>query len=220
MTSIIKRSIREGVPLIAGGAIWLCLGPSLLIGAGVYAPLLLIPVVLWVCAARNDYLRARLAGARAPTAHEHVVMAPALTIMCRAQHGPPLVTLVVRGADRQLVATAIGHRTVMAPSGLIDALAHGAIGPVEAAATLIHAAATVRSGRTRPRPLRALLRAPWLLPSRMCAAVARVWPPAHVIVTAWRGRAIPGVVASTNFVLSGHTVMAALTTLIIGLSYG
>ncbi|QKE85106.1 hypothetical protein [Arthrobacter sp. NEB 688] len=220
MRSTTHCVLREGVPLAAGAALWLCVLPLVLDRAGGFAPLIPVAVAAWIAAARGDFLRARLAGGRAPTAHERLLLAPAVSIMCRAQHGPPLVTLLVRRGDRSLIATGAGHRTVMVPLGLIDALARRAVTPHQAAATLIHSAASVRTGRTRLHPLLALLRAPWLLLASATAAAVRGLAPSPLIVHAWRLRAVPGGIAIANFALSHHLPMAVMTALVVGLSYG
>lgn len=220
MRSTIHRVLREGLPLTAGTGLWLCVLPLVLHRAGGFAPVIPVAVTAWVAAARRDSLRARLAGGRAPTAHELFLLAPAVSIMCRAQHGPPLVALLVRRGDRGIIATAVGHRTVLVPAGLIDALARRTVTPHQAAATLIHNAATVRSGRTRPHPLRTLLRAPWLLLAGATAAAVRTLAPSRLVASTWRLRAVPGGIATANFALSEHPLMAVVTMLVVALSYG
>lgn len=216
----VRRALCEAVPLLSGAAIWLCVLPPLLARTGTFALVSLVVIALSVAAGRNERLSAYLAGGRTPTPDEQTLLAPAVTLMCRAQHGPPIVTLLVRRGDRDLTADTAGCRTVIAPEGLLNALARGTISPPEAAATLIHGAATVLSGRTQPRPLRAVVRAPWDLLSSAAAATVRALPRGPLITGMWHLRAVPGGIAVTNCALSGHPLMALVTAVIVGLSYG
>ncbi|WP_207025246.1 hypothetical protein [Phycicoccus sp. DTK01] len=216
----VRRALLEAVPLMSGAAIWLCVLPPLLARIGTFAVIPLAVLALSVAAGRHERLSAYFAGGRTPTPDEQTLLAPALTLMCRAQHGPPIVTLLVRRGDRNLTADTSGRRTVIAPGGLLNALARGTISPPEAAATLIHGAATVLSGHTRPRLLRAVVRAPWDLLAGGAAATVRALPGGPLICGMWHLRALPGGLAVTNSALTGHPVMAVVTAVIVGLSYG
>ncbi len=216
----VRRALREAVPLMSGAAIWLVVLPPFLARIGTFASVPLAVLALFVTTGRHERLSAYLAGGRTPTPDEQTLLAPALTLMCRAQHGPPIVTLLVRRGDGDLTADTSGRRTVIAPEGLLSALARGTISPPEAAATLIHGAANVLSGRTRPRPLRAVVRAPWDLLSAAAAAAIRALPRGPLITGLWHLRAVPGGLAVGNCTLSGHPLMAVVTAVIVGLSYG
>lgn len=216
----VRRALREAVPLLSGAAIWLCVLPPFLARIGTFASVPLAVLALFVTTGRHERLSAYLAGGRTPTPDEQTLLAPALTLMCRAQHGPPIVTLLVRRGDRDLTADTSGRRTVIAPEGLLGALARGTISPPEAAATLIHGAANVLAGHARPRPLRAVVRAPWDVLSAGAAAIVCVLPRGQLITGMWHLRAVPGGLAVTNFALTGHPLMAVVTAVIVGLSYG
>ncbi len=146
---------------------------------------------------------ALLLGARRARGAELDVLAPAVTALCRARLGPPLIEVRVRQAS-PAAAAGIGRRTVVVTSGLIGALADGALPPGQAAAVIGHAAAVVRAGLVRSDPLLAAWSTPWLLLQRVVRGITTAGRRFPFAAAGWRLRGVVIAVAAAQAVHAGH----------------
>ncbi|MCB2176354.1 MAG: hypothetical protein KQH57_11145 [Actinomycetales bacterium] len=146
---------------------------------------------------------ALLLGARRAQRADLDALAPAMTAPCRVRLGPPLIEVRVRRGS-PVAAAGVGRRTVVVTSGLIDALADGALPPGQAAAVIGHAVAVVRSGLVRSDPLLAAWSAPWLLLARLVRGITRAGRRFPFVAAGWRLRGVVIAVAVAQALHAGH----------------
>lgn len=140
-----------------------------LAGAILFVGGLAVGVLLGAGAGESAAARVLLAS-RPARAEELDLLAGALTLLCRAQLGPPLIRLRVRPGEHAVAAGGFGRRTVVVSAGLLDAVERGHLSQDQAAAVIAHAAALARGGWVRNDPVIGF----WSLPWQMIAAVAQV----------------------------------------------
>jgi hypothetical protein len=156
---------------------------------------------------------------RRPRPDELDDLVPALTLLCRAGLGPPLVELRVRRGVA-ITTGGAGRRTVLVSTGLLDAIAAGDLPPDQAAALLIHAAARVRAGAHRHELLLTWLAGPWLaLRAVARAGSARAHRRLPVLAAAWRLRAVVLVIAVAQAVAASHLWLACGIVVLGACSY-
>lgn len=175
-------------------------------------------VLLW-CGVGEGVAGRALLGARPPNDVESDVLAPAVTLLCRAALGPPLVRVRIQPRDLALVAQPWGHCTVVVPRGLVLAVHQGRVSHEQAAASVAHAAGTCRRGMTRGRPALALWCLPWLLLEEIVAALARGLRGFPLLRLAWHARFVVASVAVAQTALGGRLWLAAVVTGIAGATY-
>ena len=159
-----------------------------------------------------------LHGTRPPTEVEAAVLAPAVTLLCRAALGPPLVRVRVQPSDPGLLARPWGHATVVVPRGLILAVHQGRVSHEQAAASLAHAAGTCRAGLTRGMPALALWCLPWLLLERVAMAAGGLRS-SPLLRLAWHGRCVVASIAVAQTALGGHPWLAVVVAGIAAATY-
>jgi hypothetical protein len=160
-----------------------------------------------------------LHGARAPTHVEAVVLGPAMTLLCGAALGPPLVRVRIQPRNLGLLAQPWGHATVVVPRGLVVAVFHGRVSHEQAAASLAHASGTCRSGTTGWLPALALWCLPWLLIEEIVAGAVMGTRSSPMLRLAWRTRFVVAAIAVTQNVLDGRLWLAAVVTGIVAATY-
>jgi hypothetical protein len=140
--AVLPATVSTVVLLVAAGSMPTPPALALVCGVGAATLLLLFGV--------GEQLACRtLHGTRSPTAAEAAVMAPAITRVCAAGLGPPLVRVTVQPHGQGLVAYPCGGATVVVPRALIVAVHHGRVSHEQAAASIAHAAAICSAGLTR-----------------------------------------------------------------------
>jgi hypothetical protein len=115
-------------------------------------------------------------------------MAPAITRVCAAGLGPPLVRVAVQPHGQGLVAFACGGSTVVVPRALVLAVHHGRVSHEQAAASIAHAAAICSAGLTRGQVALAVWCLPWVALEGVVAAAGRMLRGS--LCCGWRG--VPG----------------------------
>ncbi|KGN41011.1 hypothetical protein [Knoellia aerolata] len=160
-----------------------------------------------------------LHGARAPTQVEAVVLGPAMTLLCGAALGPPLVRVRVQPRNLGLLAQPWGHATVVVPRGLVLAVFHGRVRHEQAAANLAHAAGTCRSGATGGLPAMALWCLPWLLLEEIVTVAGRGMRSSPMLRLAWHTRFVVAAIAVAQNVLGGRLWLAAVVAGIAAATY-
>lgn len=215
----LTKSLAVGPDLVVSTTLaWLltCLAPVPVGGAAtITAALMTVAIV----SGRGEPLAAAaLLASRRTRPDERNDLAPALTQLCRAGLGPPVIDLRVRRADA-ITATGAGRRTVVISTGLIAAVADGRLPAGQAAAVMAHAASLVRAGLVRSDLLIGL----WCLPVRLLRAVAspatRLAHRSRSAVLAWRARGLVTAVAIVQAAAGGHVGLAAGLLVIGVLSY-
>jgi hypothetical protein len=160
-----------------------------------------------------------LHGARSPTAAEAAVLAPAITRVCAAGLGPPLVTVAVQPHGHGLVAFACGGSTVVVPRDFVVAVHHGRVSHEQAAASIAHAAAICSAGLTRGQLALTVWCLPWVALEGVVAAAGRMLRGIALLRLAWRARGIVAAIAVAQNAAGGHPWMAAVLAALIGATY-
>lgn len=146
-------------------------------------------------------------------------LAPALTLLCRAGLGPPLIELRVRPGVPAVMAGGMGRRTAVISSGLLEALADGALPQEQAAAVIGHAAALTRSGWVRCDAVIAFWSLPWQLLHAVVTVVATIGRRLPLTTLAWRARAVVIAIAVVQHLQQGLPALAVLIGVVGALSY-
>lgn len=137
------------VPLFMSAPMWLVIG-ELALGwygpvrqLGRYGPAALTLVVVLLLAAAagtgpgERWLARVFLRARAPRLHQRHTLASVAEVLLR--HGvPPQRFELLIGPGQQIDVTALGRRTVVVSSGLVDAVWSGQLRPQQAAAVITH----------------------------------------------------------------------------------
>ena len=160
-----------------------------------------------------------LHGARSPTAAEAAVLAPAITRVCAAGLGPPLVRVVVQPHGHGLLPFACGGSTVVVPRDLVVAVHHGRVSHEQAAASIAHAASICSAGLTRGQLTLAVWCLPWVGLEGVVAAAGRMLRGIALLRLAWRARVIVAGIAVAQNAAGGHPWMAVVLAALIGATY-
>jgi len=150
---------------------------------------------------------------------EQAALAPALTLLCSGQLGPPLVQMWVCSSDRRAVAEAVGRRTVVVAVGVLDALQDGRLNPAQAAAVIGHAAALVRDGWVRHDLAIAYWSLPWLTLRAIAHGLSATVGRLPLIALAWRLRIVLVTIAVVQAVQQGWPWVAAMLGVLGAVSY-
>ncbi len=200
---------------------------GLLVAAGALPALPALALVCGVCAATallrygvGEQLACRaLHSARSPTVAEAAVLAPAITPVCAAGLGPPLVRVAVQPRGQGLVAFPCGDATVVVPRALIVAVHHGRVSHEQAAASIAHAAAICSAGLTRRQLALAVWCLPWVAMDGVVAAAGRTLRGFALLRLAWRARLVVSAIAVAQNAAEGHPWMGAVLAALIGATY-
>lgn len=214
------KALMIGPPILVSAALYLVALASMPAPVAVAAAALLTGVLgVLACGAGEGAAIWVLWGGRRLRGEELEDLGAALTVLCRAGLGPPVVELRVR-RDPAVAAFGVGRRTVMMSAGLVAAIADGRMPTEQAAAVLAHAAAIVRSGVLRHDPLLALGSLPWRALAMLAAAVSRPLRRVPVVALVWRARAVVVTVAAAQAIADDHAALAVLLAAIGSVSYG
>ena len=142
-------------------------------------------------------------------------LAGALTLLCRAGLGPPVVQLRVRAGEKAIAAGGFGRHTVVFSSGLLEAIEDGSLPDEQAAAVIAHAAGLVRGGLVRQDPVLAFWTLPWQLLRAVCQAISSAGARLPLTSLAWRLRVVVIGVAVVQC-LAQHQLWLAVTIGCIG----
>ena len=209
--AVLPATVSAVVLLVAAGSVPAPAAVALVCGVGAATALLLFGV--------GEQLACRaLQGARSPTAAEAAVMAPAITRVCAAGLGPPLVRVTVQPHGQGLVAYPCGGATVVVPRALIVAVHHGRVSHEQAAASIAHAAAICSAGLTRGQVALAVWCLPWVALESVVAAAGPTLRGVALLRFAWRARVVAGIAVAQN-AADGHLWMAAVLAALIGATY-
>ena len=200
VSTVVTSMVGATLPPLAGSILFvggLVVGALLVAGAGESA------------AARV------LLASRPARAEELDMLAGALTVLCRAQLGPPVIRLRVRPGEHAIAAGGFGRRTVVVSGGLLDAVEGGHLPQDQAAAVIAHAGALVRGGWVRNDPAIGFWSLPWQLIVAVAQVVASVGRRLPLTSVAWRLRGIVLAIAVVQAVQL-HQVWLAATIAGIG----
>ena len=210
--TVLPATVSTVVLVVAAGALPAL--PALALVCGVGAATLL----LWFGVGEQLACRA-LHGARPPTAAEAAVMAPAITRVCAAGLGPPLVRVAVQPRGQGLVAFPFGDATLVVPRALVVAVHHGRISHEQAAASIAHAAAICSGGLTRGQVALVVWCLPWVALEGVVAAAGRTLRGVALLRLAWRARVLVAAIAVAQNAADGHPWMAGVLVVLIGATY-
>lgn len=214
------KALMIGPPMLVSAALYLVALASMPAPVAVPGAALLTGALGVLACGPGEGVAIRvLWGGRRLRREELEDLAAALTALCRAGLGPPVVELLVR-RDPAVAAFGVGRRTVVMSAGLVAAVADGRIPAEHAAAVLAHAAAVVRSGVVRRDPLLTLAILPWIALSMLAAVVSRPLRRVPVVALVWRARIVVVTVAVVHAVVDGDVALAMLVAVIGGVSYG
>lgn len=147
--------------------------------------------------------------------HELHTLAGALTLLCRAGLGPPVIKLRVRTGEPSISAGGIGRRTVVVSGGLLEAVEDASLPQEQAAAVIAHAAALTRGRFVRHDPVIGFWSLPWQVltaTGQVLASVGRQLPLTPLV---WRLRGVViGIAVVQNVQL--HQIWLAVTIGCIG----
>ena len=175
----------------------------------------LVVGVLLVAGAGESAAARVLLASRPARAEELDLLAGALTVLCRAQLGPPVIRLRVRPGEHAIAAGGFGRRTVVVSGGLLDAVEGGHLPQVQAAAVIAHASALACGGWVRNDPAIGFWSLPWQLIVAVAQVVASVGRRLPLTSVAWRLRGIVLAIAVVQAVQL-HQVWLAATIAGIG----
>ena len=210
--AVLPITVSAVVLLVAAGAMPALPALALVCGVGAATVLLRFGV--------GEQLACRaLHGARSPTAAEAAVLAPAITRVCAAGLGPPLVRVAVQPHGHGLVAFACGGSTVVVPRALVVAVHHGRVSHEQAAASIAHAAAICSAGLTRGQLALTVWCLPWVALEGVVAAAGRTLRGVALLRLAWRARVVVAAIAVAQNAADGHPWMAAVLAALIGATY-
>ena len=210
--AVLPATVSTVVLLVAAGSVPAPAAVALVCGVGAATALLLFGV--------GEQLACRaLQGARSPTAAEAAVMAPAITRVCAAGLGPPLVRVTVQPHGQGLVAYPCGGATVVVPRALVLAVHHDRVSHEQAAASIAHAAAICSAGLTRGQVALAVWCLPWVALEGVVAAAGGTLRRVALLRFAWRARVVVAAIAVAQNAADGHLWMAAVLAALIGATY-
>lgn len=220
MARWVSKALAVGPGLAVSTAVTVVVGPVLhpILGAVIFFGGLLTAVLLLV--GRGEPLAARLLMFSRPARPEELeVVAPAVTTLCAAGLGPPVIQLRVRDRQHGIWASGAGRRTVVLSSGLIEAVADGDLPQEQAAAVIGHAAALTRGGWTRCDAALAFWSLPWQVLRTVASAVARAGRGLPLVSFAWRMRFVVIAIAVVQNIYAGRPWLAVGIGGIGALSY-
>lgn len=189
-----------------------------LAGAALFVGGLLLTVALLF--GRMESAAARLVLVSRPARPQELGdLAPALTLLCRAGLGPPIIDLRVRVGQATIAAGGMGRRTVVISRGLLDAVVDGALPQEQAAAVIGHAAALTRAGWVRSDAAIAYWSLPWQVLREGAVAVARVGRHVPLTAAVWRLRGVVIGIAVVQNIHQGHIALATVLVILGLVSY-
>ncbi len=144
---------------------------------------------------------------------ELAVMGPALTLLCRAGWGPPVVELRVRSGKPSIAAGGVGRRTVVLSGGLVEAVAAGTLPQEQAAAVIAHAAALTQGGWVRADAVIAFWSLPRQVLKGIAGALAQVGRRLPFTSVAWRMRGVVLTIAVVQHTFGLAVVIGAVGAL-------
>lgn len=200
ISTVVTLMVGATLPSLAG---------SILFVGGLVVGVLLVAGVGESAAARV------LLVSRPARAEELDLLAGALTVLCCAQLGPPVIRLRVRPGEHAIAAGGFGRRTVVVSGGLLDAVEGGHLPQDQAAAVIAHAGALARGGWVRNDPAIGFWSLPWQLIAAVAQVVASVGRRLPLTSVAWRLRGIVLAIAVVQAVQL-HQVWLAATIAGIG----
>ena len=200
VSTVVTSMVGATLPPVAGLALFV---------GGMVTGVLLLAGVGEPAAARV------LLASRPARAEELDMLAGALTVLCRAQLGPPVIRLRVRPGEHSIAAGGFGRRTVVVSAGLLDAVEDGRLPQDQAAAVIAHAAALARGGWVRNDPVLGFWSLPWQVIAAVAQVVASVGRRLPLTSVAWRLRGIVLAIAVVQAVQL-HQVWLAATIAGIG----
>ena len=217
----VAKSLTLGPGLIISTAVTSMVGAALPpVGGAVLFFGGLLTALLLVLGAGEPLAARVLLISRPARDHELELVAGALTLLCRAGLGPPLVGLHVRAGEHSIGAAAFGRRTVVVSQGLLEAVEDGSLPQDQAAAVMAHAAGLVRTGWVRHDPVLGFWSLPWQMLRAVGQAVAGVGRRLPLTSTVWRLRAVVILIAVVQ-AMQARQVWLAVTIAGIGaVSYG
>jgi hypothetical protein len=210
--AVLPATVSGVVLLVAAGSMPALPALALVCGVGAATAL------LWFGVGEQLACRALL-GARTPTAAEAAVLAPAITRVCAAGLGPPLVRVAVQPHGHGLVAFACGGSTVVVPCDLVVAVHHGRVSHEQAAASIAHAAAICSARLTRGQVALTAWCLPWVAMEGVVAAAGRMLRGFALLRLAWRARVVVAGIAVAQNAADGHPWMTAVLAALIGATY-
>ena len=200
VSTVVTSMVGATLPPVAGFALFV---------GGLVTGVLLLAGVGEPAAARV------LLASRPARAEELDMLAGALTVLCRAQLGPPVIRLRVRPGEHSIAAGGFGRRTVVVSAGLVDAVEDGRLPQDQAAAVIAHAGALVRGGWVSNDPAIGFWSLPWQVIAAVAQVVASVGRRLPLTSVAWRLRGIVLAIAVVQAVQL-HQVWLAATIAGIG----
>ena len=200
------------VTSIVGSVLPAPAGLALFVGGLLVAALLLF--------GRLESAAARLLLVSRPArAQELDDLAPALTLLCRAGLGPPVIDLRVRVGEAAVAAGGMGRRTVVISRGLLEAVGDGALAQEQAAAVIGHAAALTRAGWVRSDAVIAFWSLPWQMLHAVALTVTRVGRRLPLTAVVWRLRGVVIGIAVVQSIQQGQPALAAVVGAVGLVSY-
>ncbi len=204
VSTVVTSMVAALLPALAGGGVF--------VGG--------LAVTLLLAAGRGERAAARLLLLSRPARPEELrLLAPALTLVCRAGLGPPVIELRVRDGVTSVAAGGMGRRTVAVSAGLLEAVADRVLPQQQAAAVIAHAAAITRGGWVRCDAAIAFWSLPWQVLQAVTTAVASVGRRLPMTTFAWRMRAVVIAIAVVLNVQGAQPILAALVGALGVLSY-
>lgn len=141
---------------------------------------------------------------------------PAITLLSGDGLGPPAIELRVTGRAKAPAVRAVGRRTVVVSTPLLQAERAGIVSVDEVAALMAHAALTCRTGLARSDCAIAFWTVPWCLASRLVPRFG------GLLGFAWRIRAVVMLVAAGRALVDGEPAgiaRSAGVVALLGLTY-
>ena len=142
-------------------------------------------------------------GARPPDGDEAAVLAAAVTRLCRAGIGPPVVDIYVSRTGGQS-AWAAGSRGVVVPWSMVAAVAEGRLSAEEAAAAMAHAVGVLDVAHGRLQLVYEFWTLPWMLVAGVATSVGRAFAATPLVGWAWKVRGLYGVIALVQCTRDGY----------------
>lgn len=156
------------------------------------------------------------------TPAEERLLAPAVTLLCQRELGPPVTRLWVRDSVHLVCSGGVGRRSVIVSGGLIAAVRDGQLPSNQAAAVIAHAAGTVRAGVVRCDAALEFWTVPWQLVRTVGVGAARWFTWIPLAGLAWRLRFLVGGIALVQGLIDGRPAAIAAgigAGLVVALSY-
>lgn len=160
-------------------------------------------------------------GTRDLTPTEQLFLAPTMALLNQHGFSAPTLELTVQAHTSPAVqATAVGRRTVVLSTGLVDAARHQLLPPAELAAVIGHAAGIARAGAVRNDLALAFWTLPWSGTAVLGHVIYRgLWVLRPIFRAAWPLRVIVASVAIAQSINQGHPVVAVLVAGILAATY-